>query len=181
MMRVTFGAILGAMLRVRARPIARAFVFGWCYNLLWTGGGIAAGWWNGWYWRARMSPYNPNSTLYIHHTREAVSSLNEKLGSNLGYKRKWGTDYLQLEVVDFALVLGSSLVSLADVQLCKKPLCIITSNYIIHSISLKIFILLYLSICSCVISSASCISRDVFLTNSGSQYAARPCSASTYT
>lgn len=36
-----------------------------------------------------------------------------------------------------------------------------------------------LSISSCVISSASCISREVYRTKSESQYLPRPCSAST--
>lgn len=56
MMRVTFGV---------ARAVRRELAVGGCYNRLHTGGGIVAGWWNGWYWRARMSPYNPNVTLYI--------------------------------------------------------------------------------------------------------------------
>lgn len=87
-----------------------------CYNLLWTGGGIVAGWWKGWYWRARMSPYNPNSTLYIHYICKAVSTL----GMLVSYGLKRATKYLPLVVVvDSALALCFSLVSLVGAPLCE--------------------------------------------------------------
>lgn len=45
MMRVTCGVARGRC----ARAVRRGLAVGGCYNRLNTGGGIVAGWWNGWY------------------------------------------------------------------------------------------------------------------------------------